>query len=144
MIFWTSFLGTQICLTLAGLRTFNLMPASTLESSCFPRNHRKTEKRFEGNMPLRVSFTTPEDLNMCLNVCRFMTPEDLNMRLYVYRFMTPEDLNMCLYVCRFMTPEDLNRANGGLVTTCGVSVRASAGGLDHEDKAPTGVDTCGL
>ncbi|MQM09541.1 hypothetical protein Taro_042417 [Colocasia esculenta] len=76
----------------------------------------------------------------CLHVCRFMTPEDLNMCLYVYRFMTPEDLNICLYVCRFMTPEDLNMANGGLATTCGVSVRASAGGLDHEDKAPTGVE----
>ncbi|MQL81427.1 hypothetical protein Taro_013885 [Colocasia esculenta] len=57
---------------------------------------------------------TPEDLNMCLNVCRFMTPEDLNICLYVCRFMTPEDLNICLYVCCFMTPEDLNMADGSL------------------------------
>ncbi|MQL83315.1 hypothetical protein Taro_015804, partial [Colocasia esculenta] len=51
---------------------------------------------YVGNMPLRVSFTKPEDLNMCLNVCHFMTPEDLNMCLNMCRFMTPEDLNMCL------------------------------------------------
>ncbi|MQL90674.1 hypothetical protein Taro_023267 [Colocasia esculenta] len=50
------------------------------------------------------------------------------------------DLHMCLDVCRFMTPEDLNVANGGLVTTCGVSMRASAGGPGHGDKAPTGVE----
>ncbi|MQM22490.1 hypothetical protein Taro_055543 [Colocasia esculenta] len=55
-----------------------------------------------------------EDLDMCLDVCRFMTPEDLDMCLDVCRFMTPEYLNMRLYECRFMTPEDLNMANGGL------------------------------
>ena len=29
---------------------------------------------------------------------------------------------------------------GGLVTTCGVSVWANAGGLDHGEEAPTGVE----
>ncbi|MQM10360.1 hypothetical protein Taro_043248 [Colocasia esculenta] len=50
----------------------------------------------------------------------------------------------CLNVCRFKTPEDLDYANRDFVTTCSVSVRASAAGLDHEDRVPTGVDTCGL
>ncbi|MQL85889.1 hypothetical protein Taro_018408 [Colocasia esculenta] len=62
------------------------------------------------------------------------------MGLDVCRFMTPEDLGMRLDVCRFMTPEDLDMANGSLVTTCGVSVWANAGGLDHEEEAPTGVE----
>ncbi|MQL75749.1 hypothetical protein Taro_008116 [Colocasia esculenta] len=30
-----------------------------------------------GNMPLCMSFVTPEDLSMRLDVCRFMTSEDL-------------------------------------------------------------------
>ncbi|MQL80261.1 hypothetical protein Taro_012706 [Colocasia esculenta] len=46
----------------------------------------------QGNMPLRMSFVTPEDLNRSLDVCHFMTPEDLSMRLDVCRFMTSEDL----------------------------------------------------
>ncbi|MQL84562.1 hypothetical protein Taro_017070 [Colocasia esculenta] len=50
------------------------------------------------------------------------------------------DLDMRLDVCRFMTPEDVDMANGSLVTTCGVSVWANAGGLDHEEEAPTGVE----
>ncbi|MQL86793.1 hypothetical protein Taro_019327 [Colocasia esculenta] len=75
--------------------------------------------------PRRVSFYDTGGLKHGLDVCRFMTPEDLHM---------------CLDVCRFITPEDLNMANGGLVTTCGVSMRASAGGPGHGDKAPTGVE----
>ncbi|MQL97878.1 hypothetical protein Taro_030577 [Colocasia esculenta] len=37
----------RICLSLVDRCIFCLTSASTLESSCFPRNHRKTEKRFE-------------------------------------------------------------------------------------------------
>ncbi|MQL88677.1 hypothetical protein Taro_021248 [Colocasia esculenta] len=87
-------------------------------------------------MPLRVSFTTPEDLNMCLNVCRFMTPEDLNMRLYV---------------CRFMTPEDLNINARSHMTTCGVFSRTNEAqeGPNVEDRSPKDAkdfppSTCGL
>ncbi|MQL72961.1 hypothetical protein Taro_005289 [Colocasia esculenta] len=75
--------------------------------------------------PRRMSFYDTGGLKHGLDVCRFMTPEDLHM---------------CLDVCRFMTPEDLNMANGGLVTTCGVSMRASTGGPGHGDKAPTSVE----
>ncbi|MQL99427.1 hypothetical protein Taro_032149 [Colocasia esculenta] len=79
-------------------------------------------------MPQRASFYDAGGPKICLNV----------------RFMTPEDLSTCLNVRRFMTPEDLRYANKYFVTTCSVSVRASAAGLDHEDRVPTGVDTCGL
>ncbi|MQL71367.1 hypothetical protein Taro_003686 [Colocasia esculenta] len=117
-------------------------------------------------MPLRVSFTTPEDLNMCLYVCRFMTPEDLNICLYVCRFMTPEDLYMCLYVCRFMTledlymclyvcrfmtPEDLYINARSHMTTCGVFSRTNEAweGPNVEDRSPMDAkdflpSTCGL
>ncbi|MQM23195.1 hypothetical protein Taro_056258 [Colocasia esculenta] len=67
-----------------------------------------------------------------------MIPEDLNICLYVCRFMTPEDLNICLYVCRFMTPEDLNINARSHMTTCGVFSRTNEAreGSNVEDRSP--------
>ncbi|MQM16269.1 hypothetical protein Taro_049225 [Colocasia esculenta] len=70
-------------------------------------------------MPLRMSFMTPEDLNMCLDVCCFMTPEDLDMCLYVCRFMTLEDLDMCLYEGS-TTKRKHQRVSKTLPDTCGL------------------------
>ncbi|MQL68977.1 hypothetical protein Taro_001254 [Colocasia esculenta] len=85
-------------------------------------------------------FMMPEDLSICLDVRRFMTPEGLSTCLDARRFMTPEGLSTCLDVRRSMAPEDLSTCLGGLITTCGVSVWANAGGLDHGEEAPTGVE----
>ncbi|MQL85182.1 hypothetical protein Taro_017692 [Colocasia esculenta] len=90
--------------------------------------------------PRRMSFCDTGGLEYEPRRVSFYDTGGLKHGLDVCRFMTPEDLQMCLDVCRFATPEDLNMANGGLVTTCGVSMRASAGGPDHGVKAPTGVE----
>ncbi|MQL71451.1 hypothetical protein Taro_003788 [Colocasia esculenta] len=98
-------------------------------------------------------FVPPSDVYMvtCLYVCHFVTPENLNTRLDECRFLTPEELHMGPRLVSFYDTGGLKHmgprrvsfydtgglkhmANGGLVTTCGVSMGQAQEGPATETK----------